>query len=358
MDASRTAHAPLPDLRLDQQYWLVQLLFWSLFLFFNLFMAVLFPPVQAISITVPTLLSTFLLFATHGLHRLYQHRAASWPLYKVLGNTVWILPLCALLAQLAMFFVITGLQRYLPTATAGMTPYKVGWFALYALNTTVILVIWSTVYLLFVHYRRSRQVETAYWRSQALLHDTELQFLHSQINSHFLFNAMNNLRALIREDPELARERLTQLASLLRAVLQANNKDRISLQEELALVEAYLALESLQYERRLRVIWSVDEQVKAIGIPPMLVQTLVENSVRHGIAQVPGGGDIEIEAKLLDEEVVIRIRNPVNAASQAGGQGIGLKNARRRLSALFRDKASLRLSQDNNTMTAELRLPS
>src|SRR5690606_35913235 len=124
-----------------------------------------------------------------------------------------------------------------------------------------------------------------FWQNEIRLRELELQFLRSQINSHFLFNALNNIRALILEDTSAARQALSDLATLLRGLMQSEHKQTVPLREELEWVQGYLALESLQFEQRLQFDLDIDSTLLDASLPPMLLQTLVENAIKHGIAR-------------------------------------------------------------------------
>ncbi len=340
-----------------RRYLAAQLAFWALYALFNTLFIVLFAPPQPLYFLITLLLAVYLGFTSHGLRALYKPRR-DWTLPRISLHLFWLLPLAALAVQTLLALSIRVLLTVFPPLAEGTQQTSGSMFVAYTLNTTFVLAAWTVVYLLVEQLRRRRATELAYWRSQAQLHEAELQFLRSQINSHFLFNALNNLRALIREDPEQARERLTQLAVLLRAILQAETRERVPLAEELNLVDGYLALESLQFESRLQIRRDIDERARQVDVPPLLLQTLVENAVRHGIARRPAGGCIDIRVRREADCVRIGIRNPLpQSAAGSEGHGIGLKNARARLQKLFGDTARLELRQDGDSMLAELQLP-
>lgn len=345
-----------------RRYVAAQLTFWTVYALFNTLFIVLFAPPKPLYFLITLLLAIYLGLTSHGLRALYKPRR-NWSLGRISLHLLWLLPLAAIAVQSLLALSIRALLSAFPLLAEGTQQTSGSMFVAYTLNTAFVLAAWTVVYLLVEQLRRRRATELAYWRSQAQLHEAELQFLRSQINSHFLFNALNNLRALIREDPEQARERLTQLAVLLRAILQAETRERVPLAEELSLVDGYLALESLQFESRLQIRRDIDERARQVDVPPLLLQTLVENAVRHGIARRPAGGCIEIAVHRDADHIRIQIRNPLPqiAASSDGtvseGHGIGLKNARARLQKLFGARARLELRQEHDSMLAELQLP-
>ncbi len=126
------------------------------------------------------------------------------------------------------------------------------------------------------------------------LQSAELKLLKSQLNPHFLFNSLNSVRALIAEDPSRARDAVTQLAGLLRYTLRSDHEELVTLERELKTVGDYLALESLRLGDRMRVELDIAAGAQEVRIPVMLLQTVVENAIKHGIAELPGGGVLRI----------------------------------------------------------------
>ena len=345
---------------IKSRYWLYQSIFWGCFLSFQLAYSIVFPPIRAINIIVAILVTVHFLIASHVMRYLYKRFAANWSALAVISWSLLIVPIMTMLAQAAIFLWLQLLLIITPDLLEGMRVYSWQNFLLYSLNTAPFLILWSIIYLLITLSRKVQATETAYWKSQAQLRDTELQFLHNQINSHFLFNAMNNVRALILENPQLARDRLTQLANILRATLVANNSDLVPLKDELEIVKAYLDLETLQYEDRITVKFDIDSHIENSRLPPMLLQTLVENAVKHGIAQSSQGGTIHIRGKQQARQAEIQIENPLGKQlhqSTQKGHGIGLHNTRLRIQKAFGDLAELRLNQNENTFTASLLIP-
>lgn len=339
-------------------YWFAQILFWGLFFVVAVLMTGVFGRISSSAVTVPLLVCSLSFLASHTLRHFYKRYGQNLSFPKLLMHLLWVLPGVALAVQVTLYPILITIVNYMPALVRGFVPYQWILFVSYVVNTTVMLAIWIVTYLMVSQYRHRQLAQTAYWQSQALLRNTELQFLHSQINSHFLFNAINNLRSLIREDPELAREGLSQLADILRAVLQAETRQQNTIGEELKLVAAYIALQSLQLETRLKVEWVIEDDCMDAAIPPLLIQTLVENAISHGIAQIPNGGLLSVNVHRSGSSIEICVRNPVgtNPATQAGN-GIGLSNAQKRLHSLFEAKARLSLHNNNGTMEATVSIP-
>lgn len=166
--------------------------------------------------------------------------------------------------------------------------------------------------------------------------DSELRALLAQVNPHFLFNCLNSLRALTVEDPLRAQEMIDQLASVLRYSLQSERSQTVSLESEIEAIRAYLRLESMRFEDRLRVDIDVDPLSRLIAIPPMLVQTLGENDVKHGIGRIAQGSETRVTSKLEAAGLKIQVINTGRLGSESsGGTEIGLHNARERLRILY-----------------------
>ncbi len=213
-------------------------------------------------------------------------------------------------------------------------------------ETSVLFIGWAGLYLGIAYFRGYHKAERARLELAAAVKEAELRVLKSQINPHFLFNSLNTLRALINLDPERARDAVTLLADILRAALTTNTQQSITLGQELETVRSYLALEQMRFEERLRIRWAVEADTLAYPIPPAILQTLVENALKHGIAQRIGGGELTIEASRQDSFLRLTILNPGKLGrSSAPSTHIGLDNARGRLLHLYGRDASLTLEQ-------------
>ncbi|MBC8025265.1 MAG: histidine kinase [Steroidobacteraceae bacterium] len=195
---------------------------------------------------------------------------------------------------------------------------------------------WVTLYMAFATQRRRHQLAEQ-------LQATELRLLKSQLNPHFLFNALNGLRSLIADDPARARDAVTYLSRTLRYTLASGDEDLVSLERELEMVEDYLALESMRLAERLRVEREIEPAARTSRVPAMLLQTLVENAIKHGIAELKEGGTLRIEARVTDQ-LRLTVTNPRPlSGSNTHGEGLGIKNSTERLRLLFGARASLRL---------------
>ena len=217
---------------------------------------------------------------------------------------------------------------------------------------------WSMVYFTFQFFFNYKSSEVEKWRLEAAVKDAELQALKSQINPHFIFNSLNNIRALIIEDPVKAREMINHLSGLLRYSVQFSNKEKVTLENELAVVENYLRLESIQFEDRLQYKIEVGPETLDYKIPPMVIQMLVENAIKHGISTLPEGGEIKIISHLENDALVVEVINTGQLKTKNETLGIGLKNATDRLKLLFGKLSDLRVQNlTGNMVSARFTIP-
>jgi signal transduction histidine kinase len=222
---------------------------------------------------------------------------------------------------------------------------------------------WWAVYLLYHLFDRYNRLEIERLRVGAAGKEAELRALKAQVNPHFIFNSLNSLRALIDEDPARARQSVTQLANLLRYSLQSGQLETVPFEDELRVVNDYLALEQVRHEERLRLSLDIEPETLALPVPPMLLQTLVENAVKYGISTRAEGGEITIVARCEGGALRLRVTNPgelvaASANKRAASTGVGLRNAAERLRLLFGDRATLRLRAETPALVvAEAVLP-
>lgn len=220
------------------------------------------------------------------------------------------------------------------------------------------LSLWQAALLGIDYFDRWKQGELDRVRLEMTAKDAQLRALAAQLNPHFLFNSLNSLRALISEDPARAQVMVTELASILRYSLQAGRTDKVTLAEELEAVTNYLRLESIRLEERLRVKIDVPRSLYDAILPPMVLQTLVENGVKHGVSPRPGGGDLVVEARREGEALRVEVRNSGQLAAATAGTRIGLENARSRLRMLCGPDSNLDLrNSGHDSVVAELRIP-
>ncbi len=230
----------------------------------------------------------------------------------------------------------------------------------YAISNAIYFLSWSSLYFAYQYLQKTREMEIERWKLSATVKDAELSALKAQVNPHFIFNSLNNIRSLVVEDAEKARDSITHLSDLLRFSIQFDQFEKISLKKELEVVEDYLQLEAIQLEERLSCTYNLEPGSENWEIPPMIIQTLVENAIKHSINNLPGGGKIIIETKTLQSIAVIYVKNSGQLKQQNAQKrkGIGIVNSRERLRLLYGKEAELHLENMNEDMVcATVKLP-
>jgi hypothetical protein len=282
---------------------------------------------------------------THWLRGFVRRRGwleADRPRYVPSFAAAWAIGLLQALMVVAIDSLILGSRSGLlaPSAIAGA-----------AFGISIVPLGWMTLYIAITSGRRAKEKQLA-------LRDAELRALELQINPHFFFNALNSIRGLVLENPPLAQDLITRLANILRYNLHRDAGHTVPLESELEAAADYLALEAVRYEDRLRVEFSIAPETRGIPVPPMLLQTLVENAIKHGIATLPAGGDLRVSAEMENGAAVLRVENPGRLIPPVPGPArLGLANLRDRLRILYGGAASLKLAAADGRVTATVRLP-
>jgi two-component system, LytTR family, sensor kinase len=220
------------------------------------------------------------------------------------------------------------------------------------------MLAWILSYTAYHYVERTRQAEIEKILLQTSIRDTEAKVLRAQLNPHFVFNALNSIRALVYEDPEKAQRSITQLSGLLRNSLLADRRKTVELREEIKTVEDYLALEKVRYEERLRSHLDIDSRTLFWQVPPMMLQTLVENAIKHGVSKAVGGGFVELRATVQPEGLRVKIRNTGHLGDTGESGGFGLENTTHRLELLYGSEARFRIFQESaGVVCAEMLIP-
>jgi len=222
----------------------------------------------------------------------------------------------------------------------------------------LLFLLCSALYYVFLAYEASREAEHRALELQVLSREAELKNLRAQIHPHFLFNALNSINALVTRDPEGARRVCLLLGDFLRQSLTWGARESVSLDEELGLAEKLLGVEVVRFGARLRYEIQAAPDVRALRVPPLLLQPLVENAVTHGIAHLLEGGQIRLEAACEGERLRLAILNPRDPqAPRSRGAGVGLDNVRRRLEAQYGTEAHCQVEATPHSFAVRLELP-
>jgi len=241
--------------------------------------------------------------------------------------------------------------------TSGITPADL-LFLTVLLNTLIywaVYTLWTIFYFAFHYvdrYNKSIKAETA-------AREVELNNLKAQLNPHFIFNALNSIRALVDENPRKSKESITQLSHILRNSLVSNRKKLVPFSDELKTVMDYLALETIRYEERLTTKFDIDRNSGKFKVPPLMLQTLVENGIKHGVATLKEGGEIKITSHVKGKLLHLEIRNSGQLPEILEEEkGFGLENTRKRLHLIFGDYSRFDIrNEDKKTVLCTLDIP-
>jgi hypothetical protein len=269
-----------------------------------------------------------------------------------------------LLAALLLSFVWAQVGRLYAHALSRSASFN-GLAARYEAHVPILEVSGVLLYLVNVGFfyvliavEASRAAETRVMETSVLARDAELKALKAQVNPHFLFNSLNSISALTTSDPARAREMCILLAEFLRMTLGLGEKSSIPLSEELALLDRFLAIEKVRFGARLQMNQDIQEECRALLIPPLLLQPLVENAVVHGIANLPEGGQVHLSAKCGNGRLIIVIENSFDAESTPTRRtGLGLQNVRSRVESRYAGEGSMRMTTTDELFQVTLSLP-
>ena len=220
------------------------------------------------------------------------------------------------------------------------------------------ILVWVSIYYIWHYVELGTKSEIQKVKLESLVKELELKTIKSHINPHFIFNALNSIRALVDENPNRARTAITELSNILRSSMQAEKLETVPFEKELNIVKDYLALEHIRFEDRLQVEYEIDEDTLDQPVPPMMLQTLVENAIKHGIGKQKDGGLIKVISDYRDDHHELIIRNTGKLDNDASTDGFGINSTRNRLKLLFGGKANFEIRDiGNNMVEAIIKMP-
>lgn len=330
-------------------YWWCQVAGWGVYFLVNVFIARSFFTIGWRLVSGYVFLSLLGILFTHGFRFFLLRR--DWlalPVPKLLPRvlTTNLLLAFALVSCVGTYFSVLppegpSLVHQTPAAHTSM-------FFVFVFNSFIIFTLWSGIYFGFAYSGKHRRLEIERYQAQTALAEAELRGLKSQLNPHFFFNSLNSLRALVLEDPARAQEAITQLAAILRYHLQSGERSLVPLANEIDTVEHYLALELIRFEDRLTIERSIEPEALSCLVPPLALQTLVENAVKYGVSREAGAAVIALRAHRNDNHLEISVRNTGtlrDGSSSGQSTGLGLTNLRTRLRLLFAERATCELHE-------------
>ncbi len=223
-----------------------------------------------------------------------------------------------------------------------------------------VLVAWCAIYTGIKQYQALEVEKERLRAAETTAREAQLLALRYQLQPHFLFNTLNAISSLIvGNEPKRATQMISRLGDLLRSTLDEPDAHFVSLADELVVVKEYLSIEEIRFGPRLRVTFDVPSETLVVTVPRFVLQPLVENAIRHGIAHLPKGGTIRLQTKALLEKIEISIENDVDAKrhSATGVAGLGLSNTQERLAQIYGSQASVVSRHEGKVFTVVLRIP-
>ena len=222
----------------------------------------------------------------------------------------------------------------------------------------LLIALWFLAYIVYHYVEKNRKDQLDRLRLESTVKELELKTIKSHINPHFIFNSLNSIRALVDENPERARKAITELSNILRSSMHAEKSETVTLERELNIVEDYLALEHMRFEERLQVEMDIDPDTLGQPVPPMMLQTLVENSIKHGISKLVNGGKVRIAADFKDDHLELLVQNTGQLTPNINGDGFGIKSTQDRLNLMYQGKATFAIrNMDGNMVESKVTMP-
>ncbi len=273
----------------------------------------------------------------------------------------------ALLLSVGFSYVLGVLCTVVSALTAlhlagDRAPLSWSMVAARAFEGAIILIAWSALYFGIKHYSTVEEQRARVLASEATAREAQLQALRYQLQPHFLFNTLNAISSLVvSKQPERATEMIAKLAALLRNTLSFPEAHLVTFREELAVTKEYLSIEQVRFGPRLAVSLSVSPEASEAQVPRFLLQPIVENAIRHGIARSPNGGEVSITASVIERQLRIDIENDHTEGllqSVDEGNGLGLANTRTRLEKLYGERGSVTVANtQNNRFLVSIQFP-
>lgn len=225
------------------------------------------------------------------------------------------------------------------------------------INSLFFFFFWIILYFVIKLILRYNQNNVERLKLKTSLRESQLNTLKGQINPHFMFNSLNNIRGLMLEDVEKSRDMITRLSEMLRYSLTKNNLDKIALSEELEMVENYIELSKIQFENRLIFNQKVDSKILNCEIPPMLIQMLIENAIKHGISNLPNGGEVSLSINKEEDNLIIEVKNTGKLITDKTSTKVGIENIKKRLHLMYREKSKFSLTEKDENVVARITIP-
>lgn len=335
-------------------YWMMQLGGWLFYACIQIVSSFLASDVLTVKRAVFLLTEAFLcLLVTHMFRQfLNRYKWLDFPVPKLIPVVI----VAVFLMSIVLYFVripVNLMLGRLFDPLAALNPATIlGQSSFYM----IVFFLWTVFYFTY-HYIERYNKSLKY---EASMIEIELNNLKSQLNPHFIFNALNSIRALVDENPGKSKQAINQLSNILRNSLASDKKGLTSFDAELKIVRDYLGLETIRFEERLKTEFDIEPGSSQFLVPPLMIQTLVENGIKHGISRLTRGGTVQVKTFVKGENLYIQIRNSgqLTQPVKRGKSGLGIKNTIQRLKLIYGDHASFRIVNENdNFVLTELIIP-
>lgn len=215
----------------------------------------------------------------------------------------------------------------------------------------LLILIWILFYSGFLFFENQQRLNEEQLKLSLKLKEAELNNLRKQLSPHFLFNSLNNIHSLIRIDPEKAREAILNISDLLRYVLNYQKNETVTIEEEMQIVNVYIQLNGIHLGKNVRFDVAIDSELNSLSIPPLSIQLLVENAIKHG--KITNGSVISVKGFRSGEKWVIEVTNP-GTINKKDGDGIGIVNLSHRLKTIFGQKADFKIFEKENSVVSQI----
>ena len=331
------------------RYWSFQIIGWTLFALINIYLAVLPGQLtQDMLIRLLFFLEGGLFFSHLMREAIHEARILLKPLQQQVINFIILTLVFAILWALVQtpFEIICNLRNISALESTGFHLL----FLKYFYTCVSLLFIWNSIYFMYHYVMKSRKQQMDTLQLEALVKELELKTIKAHINPHFIFNSLNSIRALVDENPKRARAAITELSNILRSSLSSEKSETVSFNEELQIVKDYLALENMRFEDRLQIEYDVDDETLGQQVPPMMLQTLVENAIKHGISKQVKGGLVKITSDIKGSYHELSVQNTGHLNGGAKKSGFGISSTQDRLNLLYGNKAKFEIKQVNPSL--------
>ncbi len=340
----------------NQQYWVCQAAGWSVLLLLDFVVKAGVNLLVTEQMVAVLFLYGIGLIVSHILRGFYRARLTNYGLGKSILITLFASFIAANLVLAICFPILIAFRTFMTgiTLPASLQLYfsNVVWMS-------IIFLIWSALYLSFTRIRENNRLTKAQATMALNLKEAQLVTLQQQLNPHFIFNCINNIRALILEKPEHARDMLAHMAEMLRYNLDTNSKSIISIRDEVQAARDYMALCSIQFEDRLTYAEDIADSCLEQTLPKMTIQLLLENAIKHGITDSVEGGLIRLTVSPGSSNIIIMVENTGSLEKRdiENSIGIGIRNIEQRLSMAYGERATFSLLNVGPMVRARVEIP-